>query len=188
MSRKQKAIAVKEKSLLLSLITDIRTIIVTVIAGIILAYVIQDARFAPEKSNGATPIPLVNLNLGSGSVKIQQGQMLVMANDLGVAVIKFNFNEDGAAYYWRYRNYTSTEEKSGSGIVYENYAQTPIAENRIIIADLGSKLTINVEDMHVVWSFSEKSSGWIYFKSLGIDVLDDSNFSTLDLSSMRIRK
>ncbi|MCB9419732.1 MAG: hypothetical protein H6667_08005 [Ardenticatenaceae bacterium] len=188
MSRKRKTDSDKQKSRLTSVITDIRTIIVSVIAGIILAYIIQDARFAPERNIVSTPTHSVNLNLGSGNVKIQQGQMLVLANDLGVAVARFIFSEDGAAYQWRYKSYTSTEEKSGSGRLYENYVRTPIATSENRIVDIGSSLTITIEDMQATWSFSGKSSGWIYYKSLGVDVLNDSTFYTLDLSSLHVRK
>jgi hypothetical protein len=188
MGRNRKDDAVKQKSRLISVITDIRTIIVTVIAGIILAYIIQDARFAPDRNTEATPTHSVNLNLGSGDVNIQQGQMLVLANDLGVTVIRFIFNEDGAAYQWRYKSYASSEEKSGSGRLYENYVRTPIATNESTIVDLGSSLIIKIEDIQAVWSFSGKSSGWIYYKSLGVDVLEDSAFNTLDLSSLHVRK
>lgn len=187
MGRKQKSEPVNHRSRLLSVITDIRTIVVTVIAGIILAYIIQDARFAPQRNAAATPTLAVSLNMGSGDVKIQQGQMLALANEKGSAVVRFIFSEDGASYQWRYKKYESTEEKTGSGRLYENYAHTPTDKGNQVV-DLGSLLEMKIEDLQVVWSMSGERSGWIYYDDLGVDVLDDSVFNTLDLSALKIKK
>jgi hypothetical protein len=143
----------------------------------------------PTTSPNITVIPTraINLKISSGSQWIRQGQMVVLADQKGVALLRFIFGPEEAAYQWRYRPYNSDTEQVGTGRVYENYALTPLIGGSQVV-DLGSVLSIEIADMRVNWSSASSSSGWIYYKSLGLAVLDEAEFNTIDLSTIHLSK
>jgi hypothetical protein len=128
----------------------------------------------------------IYLNEGSGTTQVSQGQMLILADYYGVAVVKFDFSNDGAAYRWRYKRWKESTEQTGSGLLYEHISWTPTSEGSTGV-DTGSLLTITIKNMQVVWSRRSLSSGWIYYKTVGIAVLDDSGYDTLNLANVRMR-
>jgi hypothetical protein len=136
------------------------------------------------------PTPTLSSISGSSnseSIRVQQGQLLILANDDGAAVIKLTFGEGEASYQWRYLRTGSVSEQTGEGIVYENYARTPTADGNLIV-DLGSELFIEIEDLRVEWSFSGNTSGWIYYipGTLEVQVLSERDFETFDLSTVQL--
>lgn len=161
-------------------------IIITVIGGIILAFLIKDARFAqnPEISARATPVRLWHEN---GTQKLQQGQMLLLANENGVLLIDFIFGEEEAAYRWRYKKFDSEKQIEGTGKVFERYARTPIGDESFVV-DLGSKLDITIEDISIKWSYASEKSGWVYYSNLGVSILDNRAYDELDLSNITFMK
>lgn len=177
----------KKNSALKSIFSDARTIIVAIIGGVILAYIIQDARFAPQAvtdgSESATATPIV-VNLGSGNLQISQGQMLLVAGDKGAAAIEFIFGPEDAAYKWRYHEFDSGKETAGTDRVYEDYARTPVAPSEFRIVDEGGVLSVVAGDIQVEWSRKGPASGWIYYDHLGVLVLDDQHFDTINLATV----
>ena len=65
-------------------------------------------------------------------------------------------------------------------MLYENYASTP-TESGSTVVDQGSSLDIDFEGIGLVWSRSGLAGGWLYYKSMSVDVLDDIFYETLKL-------
>lgn len=135
----------------------------------------------------STEMQTIYLNESSGSIQINQGQMLVVADYNGTAVVKFLFNQDGASYQWRYKPWEETKEETGSGLLYEHISWTP-TDNGATGVDTGSLLAIKFGTMQIVWSRRSPTSGWLYYKNVGITLLNESGFDNLNLANIQMRR
>lgn len=144
----------------------------------------SDPASSLEIENSGEVTPSVHLQRGYQSVRLQQGQMVAVVSSEGIALIRFMFNPDGAAYQWRYRERAASLETEGSGLLYENYELTPVATSEYLVADSGSQLEIAIEDMQLLWSSGGSTSGWLYYDDqvLAVEIHSDTDYSTFDLA------
>ena len=146
-------------------------------------------------------IHIMDLQKESGSQWVGKDQIVVMADDEGVAVLEFGDNfyhipphqcgwstevRCEESYRWKYRSYGTSNIITGEGAVYEHYASTPeIGGNQLV--DLGTVSEIDIVSIHIRWSQAGEDDSWIYFTDLGVGIVDKIMFDTLDLSKIFLK-
>lgn len=114
------------------------------------------------------------------SVKVQAGELLVISDTYGTAVLEFfNAIHDKAEYRWRYYAIIDEREKIGSGICFRTQ-------------DSAHELTfIRMGDFLVNWSMAkrsmnESSEEWVYYNSntTRVKILRNANFKEMDLRKL----
>lgn len=114
-------------------------------------------------------------------------QGIVITNEHGIAVLKFNSTKDGdkvgAHYHYRLLS-PDGKETSGEGDVYENYKQ-PAGGGPIV--DLGSKTVVEVDEMKLTWSRGADQFGWIYYvpEEMTVQIVKADLFDNLDLNRFK---
>lgn len=131
-----------------------------------------------QPTEGPLPLPLF---IAEGPLRVELGQMLLLATDKGIVLVRFNFYPEGAGYDWRFLASDGDQEIAGSGLLYENYARTPTSSGNQIV-DLGSSLELVIGPMEIEWSYASPTSGWIYFSRGSAAAVDEMLFESLELA------
>jgi hypothetical protein len=93
---------------------------------------------------------------------------------------------NGTAYRYRLLEKDSLEEKTGEGIVFDNYKEIPTDnhdEYQVVTEAGGDMLYLHLGSMVLEWSFASSSAGWIYGGAYQIDTVAKSEFDNFDLSA-----
>ena len=105
-----------------------------------------------SKANGS-------ISPSSRSLKIQNGEVLVLKDKEGMAAIAISFAPAcRASYQWRYKPVEGAES-NGAGELYEQYG---VAQKPNELTDLNGKLILKAGPLSAEWSCGTESSGWIY--------------------------
>ena len=106
------------------------------------------------------------------SIHIKDGQLLVIDDDKGVAVVEI-IHEKGckATYKWRYALEPRGSEYTGTGQLFEQYAESP--EKKGMVVNVRGELFINAGPYKIEWSCSSSGAGWVYPRGLKAYVIDN---------------
>ena len=118
-------------------------------------------------------------------VQFGPGQLLVLRNEAGAAVVEITAQiAGGASYRWRFQPAGGGAELRGEGKVFERYeGAAKMPDGSVRLKDMGSQLDIQAGPFRIPWSSGDPNFGWIYLDrdALGAQIVNDQKFDEVDL-------
>ena len=118
-------------------------------------------------------------------VQFGPGQLLVLRNEAGAAVVEITAQiADGAFYRWRFQPAGGGAEQHGEGKLYERFeGAEKMPDGSIRLHDMGSQLDIQAGPFRIPWSSGGANFGWIYLDrdTLGAEIVNDQRFDEVGL-------
>ena len=118
-------------------------------------------------------------------VQFGPGQLLVLRNEAGAAVVEITAQiSDGAFYRWRFQPAGGGAEQRGEGKLYERFeGAEKMPDGSIRLHDMGSQLDIQAGPFRIPWSAGDANFSWIYLDrdTLGAEIVNDQRFDEVGL-------
>ncbi len=94
---------------------------------------------------------------------LYKGQLILVSNEKGSALIQFTVEHPSAAEYrWRFRSAGSGHEVSGSGRVFEAYSEERTGPSEFKVTDVGSHLAVTAGPFILEWSSGGTNLNYLY--------------------------
>ena len=95
--------------------------------------------------------------------KLRKGQLILVTNEKGSALIQFTAERSSAAEYrWRFKPAGTGSETSGSGRLLELYAEERTGPNEVKVTDVGSCVAVTAGPFILEWSSAGTTGHYLY--------------------------